>query len=156
MAKKQQRTRVPKKAKNVQPRAKKAKKKAAKVQPRAKKKAAAKKSLSKQIKAKPAARGAAPKRASMPAVASRASVAAAPGVAPNILGSDAATDIVTQCAQGQDPDTATVGDVGDSRIFQQCVQGGVSDAEFDCVPFPCTPETPLSLVITTIAKSPHK
>jgi hypothetical protein len=73
--------------------------------------------------------------------------------AADTLGLDRATDIVSACAEGQDPGTATIGDVGNAQIFQTCVVEGTSDAGYTCAAFPLSSSTKLSDVIAAIAKS---
>lgn len=153
MAKKKQRTGTPKKAKKVQPRARKAKKKTAKGQPHAKKKAAAKKSLAKQVKAELPAKNVAQKKASIRA-ARTAFVAAAPGGAPNILGSDKGSDIVLGCAGVTDPETS-ISDLEDPQLFNSCVSQGVDSAGFVFQGIPASAST-LFQVISAIAKCPAK
>jgi hypothetical protein len=72
------------------------------------------------------------------------------------LGLDRATDVVSACAEGQDPGTATIGDVGNAQIFQTCVVEGISEAGYKCARFPPSSSTKLSDVIAAIAQSPHK
>src|SRR6266436_1804177 len=61
------------------------------------------------------------------------------------LGLDKATDIVSACAEGQDPETATVGEMGDTRIFAACIQEKLSD--YKCPNIPLSDDTKLSDLI---------